>query len=227
MGSAWQLLMLLNLSLHGVAALSNQVSHPLGASFESVISGVQARVRKQYGSKMTLIEALVCREYLCFRGNGSLNTPGDATFMRAVFITGTNTAPNVEALVNITEVPPAMTLNYHTEPFVQDNNTQGFPPRSNMTFESAWAMVAARVPKTGFAEVSWRRPLHPCVSEDLFQFQFDHPFEQQGVMSVGSSSGKACFGFVTNPVYSKFCNGSEFKPQCKPLPADPPHTTMV
>lgn len=195
---------------------------PAGASaaatFESMISQVTQEVQAKYGANMTILEALACGDQLCVQGNASMHRANDAHFMRVVYTAGAHyTAPNVVATVCINMgSSPAVNLTYHTDAFTQDNFTEGFPPASNITFESAWAVVAKVVPNARFTQVTWRRPLHPCVSEDLFQFQFDRLVEQQWpLMSVGASSGKACFGFVTNPVQSKFCSEPEFQPKCR------------
>ena len=134
----------------------------------------------------------------------------DATFMRAVYTRGHSTAPNVEAVVNLSTTPINITLVPHNEPFLQDNYTAGFPPSSGITFAKALDTLRVKLgPDQSPLQMTFRRPLHPCASEDLFQFNLANDIVAP-VVSLGLVSGALCKGFITQRVDMKMCR----QPSC-------------
>merc|ERR1712039_524789 len=130
----------------------------------------------------------------------------DATFMRAVFTPPRSTFPNVAAFINLQTSPPTTRFEYHTAPFMADNPTKGFPPPSQMTFEAAWSKLKSAVPGADVTEVTWRRPIHPCVSEDLYQFMLERDVPGHGsVVSIGTETNKTCYGQATRLLPIKLC----------------------
>merc|ERR1712151_241311 len=100
---------------------------------------------------------------------------------------------------------------YHSDPFMQDNFTDNAAVA--MTLEKAWTMIQSAVPGVGVTQATFRRPLYPCISEDLFQFNLDRVVPGHGpVMSVGAETKKACFGSYTKVVDIPFCEAR--KPDC-------------
>merc|ERR1719188_1986174 len=144
-----------------------------------------------------------------------MHSSTDVGFMRAVYTPPHATFPNVAAYINITASQPAISFEYHAkDPFVEDDRTKGFPPANNLTFESAWSMLNEKAPQVGVTQVTWRRPVNPCVSEDLFQFNLDRTVPAHGgVISIGIESKKVCYGFVTQVVQIPYCEKSH-PPDC-------------
>mmetsp|Transcript_70106 Transcript_70106/g.192422 ORF Transcript_70106/g.192422 Transcript_70106/m.192422 type:complete len:151 (+) Transcript_70106:260-712(+) len=140
-----------------------------------------------------------------------MHSLSDATFMRAVYTRGHSTAPNVEAVVNLSTTPVNITLFPHTEPFLQDNYTAGFPPTSGITFAKALDTLRRKLGPDKFAplQMTFRRPLHPCASEDLFQFNLANDTVTP-VVSLGLVSAELCKGFITQRVDMKMC----LQPSC-------------
>ena len=107
--------------------------------------------------------------------------------------------------VNLSASPITIDLTRHDEPFIQDNYTSGFPPASGLTFAQGFK---ALVDELGTAaapnQMSFRRPLHPCATEDLFQFNVYNRSEY-GVISLGLLTQKLCKGFITQRVDIKMC----------------------
>ena len=112
--------------------------------------------------------------------------------------------------VNLTSVPVNITLTRFDEPFMQDNYTAGFPPASRLTFAEAFDTLLQKLgPGAAPKQLTFRRPLHPCASEDLFQFSLYNSTAagvgEAGVASIGLVSTRLCKGFVTQPVGLKMC----------------------
>lgn len=132
-----------------------------------------------------------------------MDTLGNATFMRAVYTQGHSTTPNVMATVNLSAAPIDITIKRYDEPFMQDNYTAGFPPK--ITFSDAFTHLLRTLGKGASPkQMTFRRPLHPCASEDLFQFELYNQSEV-AVASLGLASAELCEGFITQHVGMKMC----------------------
>ena len=110
--------------------------------------------------------------------------------------------------MNLTKNPVGIALTRYDEPFMQDNYTAGFPPASRLTFAEAFTTLLQKLgPGTEAKQMTFRRPLHPCASEDLFQFNLYNSTAagEAGVASIGLVSTKLCKGFITQPVGLKMC----------------------
>ena len=188
---------------------------PVAPSLEEVVAQTSAKVADTFGANFTIIEAFACAEFLC-AGQKAMNSSADAGFMRAVFTHPRSTAPNVAAYVNISAAAGVhVRLEWHDEPFIEDNHTSTFPPASGISFASAFATLGAKAGVQAQPwQVSFRRPLHPCSSEDVFQFSLTEDVVKNGtrarVVSLGSHTAKLCTGFVTQPVELSMCP----KPNC-------------
>eukprot|EP00434_Breviolum_minutum_P015692 symbB.v1.2.013825.t1/scaffold990.1/size146246/7 len=171
----------------------------LGTSLEEALANVTSQVTGKFGNSFTLIEALVCKNHFCEqKATDTMKMLSDASYMRAVYSHGIQTSPNVEAQVNLTSLE--MKLFHHDEPFIEDP----WPPVSQLTFEAAFARIRSQM-DVGVQQVTFRRPLHPCVSEDLFQFELIPDIGEPKILSVGTSSGKLCVGFITEKVDRAMC----------------------
>ena len=77
--------------------MESEASRATATTVEIILATVGAAVIRQEGSNFSsLIEAFVCAEPQCKAPMTSLS---DATFMRAVYVHGHATVPNVMALV--------------------------------------------------------------------------------------------------------------------------------
>jgi len=208
------LCVLLPFALVGVG--STEVALSNVSSLESIVALATAQVQQKYGKEFGLIEVLACKQFQCARGDDSMKSTADAGFIRATYTPPHKTTPNVAAYINITGSQPAISFEYHAkDPFIGDEPTKGFPPASMVTFESAWSMLDQKGLNVGVTQVTWRHPVEPCCSEDLFMFNLDRVVPGHSkIISVGTESKKACFGFVTNQVPLPFCKGKEYKPDC-------------
>jgi hypothetical protein len=200
----------LALYLHAAAAAASP------PSLEAVVKESAARVQNTFGTGFTLIEAFACAEYQCAR-RAPMHSAAAAGFMRLVFTKTHQTAPNVAAFANISETGVQIALEWHDVPFIQDNYTAGFPPASGDTFESVFRTLTSKAGAGALAwQVTFRRPLHPCVTEDSFQCSLVAPVLKNGsqvdVVSLGVTSSKLCAGFVTEHVEMAMCP----EPDCWP-----------
>ena len=164
---------------------------PSGASdkLEVVIENVRTEVQQQFasvvGSDPWLIEVFVSKET-------PMEALMDAEFMRAVFTPSAgHTAPSVEARVDLTASPPSVEYLSHEGPFLGNGVHGGFPPQNGMTFAAAWNMMQLSRPGTQPRQVVFRKPVHPCVSEDLYIFSGGF------IASVGVNSSNVCDGTMT------------------------------
>lgn len=187
---------LLQLLLLNVPKLSAAVAAP---DLEGVLADVGAQVRQKFGNISVLIEALVCHADC---GRQPMQSLADAGFMRAVYTPVNNTRPNIMAAINLTASPFTVKFAEHQEPFLQDDFTGPFPPRSNLTFESAFARLEAKLPTPkAIYQMTFRKPVNPCTTEDLYQFNV----EGGNVMSIGVDSLNVCVGFITQKAKIKWC----------------------
>ena len=178
---------------------------------ESVVSRAASQVQAEFGSNFSVIEAFACATYLC-EGRVPMQTATAARFMRIVFTHPHETTPNIEAAANISVSRVAVELRMHTQPFLQDNATGSFPPKSNISFEDAFVALKARLPERAAWQVSFRRPLHPCASEDLFQMSLTGATGSGSeilVASLGVQTGKLCKGFITQHVALPICGAPD------------------
>ena len=215
--------------------ISSPLSHA-AVTMESAVAnalGITLRTFPNF-TDPTVIEVAACRDdpvkanMSCLQ-MAPMSSAKDIGFARTVFTHSDYTAPNVEALIGGlrgSSISNTTTqLIYHRDPFVEDNTTAGFPVPSGFTLATGVEVMQSLIKSytngtgdTSFITVSFRRPLHPCASEDLFQFTLNSdPSGLPGkgfIYSVGVASGRLCRGFITNPVDLKFCKAPENQPQC-------------
>ena len=133
---------------------------------------------------------------------GPLESASDVGWFRAVFALPNRTAPTVGAFVH-TDTWKTPRFEYHSDPFVENNYTVGFP--APVAFEEAINMLlvggAGFTGAKSFSQVTFRRPLYPCVSEDLMQFET----EVGQIFSVGTQSKRLCDGITTQDVPLPMC----------------------
>jgi hypothetical protein len=192
-----------------LAAIATLVTPTLASrSWEDIISEATLKVHREVDPSFEPIEVLACHhnplahEENCLRQGPAMKRLEDARYMRIVYFLPRMTRPNVEATVNLTTTPLDIRLHVHKRPFMEDDHTDGFPPPAGETFETAIQKVYQALGEVTYLSVSWRRPVHPCTSEDLFQFALANG----DILSVGASSGKACVGFITNTVDLPMCD---------------------
>mmetsp|Transcript_25399 Transcript_25399/g.55504 ORF Transcript_25399/g.55504 Transcript_25399/m.55504 type:complete len:205 (-) Transcript_25399:132-746(-) len=173
------------------------------STLEEALANVTSQVTNKFGKNFTLIEALVCKNHFCQqKTTDTMKTMSDASYMRAVYGHGIQTSPNIEAQVNLSSLE--VNLIRHNEPFIEDNPSATWPPISQLTFEAAFARIRSQM-DVAVEQATFRRPLHPCVSEDLFQFELIPDIGEPKILSVGTSSGKLCTGFITEKVDRAMC----------------------
>jgi hypothetical protein len=186
---------------------------------EAVLEELGSRVRQQYGANLTAVmEAFVCHEDPATSGLGCweqmpMKSLAEANFMRAAFTPSGLTAPHVLAYVNLAEFPNGTEMVYSHKSFNGNARPGPFPPASNLTFESALLKMRGFLPSaTLLHQVTWRQPLHPCVSEDLFQFVLaENPAHDDFIVSIGVNTLNVCYGDVTERIEGReWCD----PPQC-------------
>lgn len=187
-------------------------SSSVAVSLEDALSYVTEELVEQVnGEDWVLHEAYACPRDPSVAGpcknQDAIATLGEAEYMHAVFVPRGKTFPFIEAEVDLTSSPPGVMLRLRQDYFLQnDHHTKGFPPPSNVTFEKAMEKLRAAVPGATACMVTWRKPLHPCVSEDLFQFMLSKDSSVEGsVVSVGTETGNVCSGYVTEASSLKMC----------------------
>ncbi|CAJ1392968.1 unnamed protein product [Effrenium voratum] len=174
----------------------------LGASLEDALENVTSQVTAKFGANFTLIEALACRNQFCAQKHTeTMAELSEARFMRVVFIDGIRTTPNIEAQLDLSTM--AAKLIRHEEPFTEDAVLAAWPPVSGLTFEKSFARIRSYM-DASVQQVTFRRVVHPCASEDLFQFELNTDLGPR-IISVGASSGNICSGFITEKVDLKMC----------------------
>eukprot|EP00435_Cladocopium_sp_Y103_P012861 s2477_g3.t1 len=167
-----------------VAKLCALVVGCVGAlsTLEDALANVTSQVTKKFGNFtlslgkqsekrcVTMIEALVCKNHFCQqKATDTMKTMSDASYMRAVYGHGIQTSPNIEAQVNLSSL--------------EDNPSATWPPISQLTFEAAFARIRSHM-DVAVEQATFRRPLHPCVSEDLFQFELIPDIGEPKILSV-------------------------------------------
>ncbi|CAE7791463.1 unnamed protein product [Symbiodinium sp. CCMP2592] len=128
----------------------------------------------------------------------------DAGFLRAIWTPAPATSPSIEARINLTASSPRVQILHHDDPFMEDSLVASWPPISGLTFELAMKRLR-KLTDQGVMQMTFRRPLHPCVSEDLYQFEMMPAWNDLAVLSIGTSSYNICHGFITEKLDYKLC----------------------
>lgn len=179
---------------------------------EDALAHVSTEISQQVnGEDWVLLEAYACHQDPAINGPCLSQEPiadmGQAEYMHAVFVPRGLTVPNIEALMDLRTSPPGLALTFHQEPFLQDFEPKAFPPASGVTFAGALEKLRATMPGAKMKQASFRKPVHPCATEDLFQFVLSMDTDTEGsVMSVGVETGSVCMGFVTETSDLKMCD---------------------